>query len=1010
MVGLILKTSPVMQLPKLIPLALLAAGLGMGAAPAFAQAAPRVLTEFPTYVVGEPIQTIYSGGPGNATDWIGIYPEDIVPGSVGSTLWQYTVGGAGALTFADGLATAGAWDAHLLLNDGYDIAASTRFRVVETWEPLLRPSKPIFTPGEPIEIAFTNGMGTAKDWIGVYPAGQTPGVGGGSTLWLYTDGTEEGDAAPLNGAVSFPSGLEQPGEYVAYYLLTDGYDVYMTAPFWVEGEQITAPTVQDLRPSDGATHVPTDVDFYARIVNGTTSVVVESIVLELNGGVVPAQITEDTANNQVLVEFLLDPPAAHSSVHTYRLSFSDNAEEPAETVLEGSLTIVPEPSTSLPRIITEFPIYVIGETIVTYFFDGPANPKDWVGIYPEEVVPGTVGSTRWFYTDLAGGNTGVARGTVPFGGGLNAAGLWDAHLLLNDGYDIAASTQFRVVDTWEPLLRPNKPIFAPGEPITIAFTNGWGMAKDWIGIYPVGQTPGDVDSTLWSYIDGTTAGTGTPVMGEIVFEDGLTAVGEYVAYYLLDDGYNALVSAPFFVEIPSTTGPQLLGLRPVNGAMNVPPDLDFFARITNGTSSAVLDSIALRLNGEVVPVNVTPAADNSEVVVSYQLDTLAPPGSSHSYVFSFQDDATPPQTYERSATFNIAEYRSIHLPEPIYFEDFDDTPEGELPAGWTSVSFNEPMNFDLDLGSLDSLSYAHWVVVEVDRFNEPFVLYSNPDNSAAVYTRVLSSNPLNVVNNQVIRGPLAQNRFLFANSGYRSDASQVLELTTPDFDLSGQTDVHVSFHSLWEQNQDSIAVCEYSIDQGITWLPVSYFIDGPDVLTITDEVTGETVIDVDSTFFTEYGDVAMYTDPVTFLLVGGRYADFVKAPITQDLAPFIHGRVDDNPIESKRVELFRLPAADGQSTVRFRFLHAGTDSWYWGIDNFGLYSIPEGSGEVPVLHIEIMEDNTLRITWDGSASGWVLESSEQVSGGTWTPVTVGNDESLSLQGDGDERYFRFRRL
>ncbi len=67
----------------------------------------------------------------------------------------------------------------------------------------------------------------------------------------------------------------------------------------------------------------------------------------------------------------------------------------------------------------------------------------------------------------------------------------------------------------------------------------------------------------------------------------------------------------------------------------------------------------------------------------------------------------------------------------------------------------------------------------------------------------------------------------------------------------------------------------------------------------------------------------------------------MAAPISPALAPFIQGRVDDDARESKRVELFRLPQADHQAKVRFRFAHAGADSWYWGVDDFGLYSIPQ---------------------------------------------------------------------
>ena len=51
-------------------------------------------------------------------------------------------------------------------------------------------------------------------------------------------------------------------------------------------------------------------------------------------------------------------------------------------------------------------------------------------------------------------------------------------------------------------------------------------------------------------------------------------------------------------------------------------------------------------------------------------------------------------------------------------------------------------------------------------------------------------------------------------------------------------------------------------------------------------------------------------------------------------------------MESKRVELYRLAGADNQSHVRFRFAHAGTDSWYFGVDAFGIYSIPSVAAPV----------------------------------------------------------------
>jgi hypothetical protein len=140
---------------------------------------------------------------------------------------------------------------------------------------------------------------------------------------------------------------------------------------------------------------------------------------------------------------------------------------------------------------------------------------------------------------------------------------------------------------------------------------------------------------------------------------------------------------------------------------------------------------------------------------------------------------------------------------------------------------------------------------------------------------------------------------------------------------------------LWEQNQDSLAAVEYSIDEGATWLPIVYLLDGPDIVR-----DGGGNVNAVATFNTMRVDIASYFDPGAGETRGGFYGAFIGAPVSADLAPFVSARVNDDPVESKRVELFRLPMADNQPKVRLRFAHAGTDSWYFGIDNVGLYSIP----------------------------------------------------------------------
>ena len=284
----------------------------------------------------------------------------------------------------------------------------------------------------------------------------------------------------------------------------------------------------------------------------------------------------------------------------------------------------------------------------------------------------------------------------------------------------------------------------------------------------------------------------------------------------------------------------------------------------------------------------------------------------------------------------------LTLPAPIYFEDFEATPEGSLPPGWTATNFTEVFNGSRDFNNLDSAAYAGWTAVNASRFQGPFVQYSNPAQNGPVYQRVLSSNPANVVNGQLITN-LAQGRILFANSGYRRGRGQVQYLFTPDYDLSHRSHVFLSFHSLYEQNQDSLGAVEYSTDRGATWEPALYLLDRADVTTSGGQ------IDAAATFRTSYPDVATYVEPGTGRIQGGHHGAFLGVASNRwsTLSPFLSPRTDDDPVESKRVELLRLPQADRQASVRFRFAHAGADSWYFGVDNFGLYSI--NTNDLPVV-------------------------------------------------------------
>lgn len=474
-----------------------------------------------------------------------------------------------------------------------------------------------------------------------------------------------------------------------------------------------------------------------------------------------------------------------------------------------------------------------------------------------------------------------------------------------------------------------------------------------------------------------------------------------------------------FAQSPETefsTGPQVLTVSPANNQTSVAPDYLYSATITNGTTTLNTNSIQLRHNlaGLVSPTIVSNAGLTT---VSYAAVGLLPPGSTNNYTLTFNDTGAPVKSYTNVVQYVVADYVDVKLPAPIAsaFENFNSTAEGALPAGWTGVNLDgqrdptsEP---NITLTNLDSAAYTNWTVVDVSRFAGAFDVYSTyynggtPDPAWTTdYQRVLGVNPSNVVNGVFLRN-LATGRLAFGNSGYRNDAlGQIVYLFSPDFNCTGQANVYLAFRSLWEQNQDSIAAIEYSVDQGATWLPIAYYLDGPDVATNLDGS-----IDALTTFTnvqpSGFQGAATYINPNTLLVEGGYYGAFigVASNLWSTLAPYISRRVDDNPTESKRVQIYRLPQADNQATVRLRFAHAGTDSWYFGIDDLGLYSL------APLQITSIVRNGgNAVISWNGAA-GTKLQKATTLTNPNWQDVPGTNGASSANDPIAGEAYYRLVR-
>lgn len=175
------------------------------------------------YDVGEPIEIDFSGGPGNSTDWVGIYQTGNTPdGDPPSIDWLYTNGTqtpggaltAGTLTFPAGTLSAGTYALWFLANDGYEAIVGPVDLTITEDTPEVAWVTPEFRRRHAVsgvayagtitayasDPAFTFSKVSGPEWLTVSPTGElggTPAEGdtGFNTFVLSaSDGIDEREA------------------------------------------------------------------------------------------------------------------------------------------------------------------------------------------------------------------------------------------------------------------------------------------------------------------------------------------------------------------------------------------------------------------------------------------------------------------------------------------------------------------------------------------------------------------------------------------------------------------------------------------------------------------------------------------------------------------------------------------------------------------------------------------------------------------------------------------------
>jgi len=459
--------------------------------------------------------------------------------------------------------------------------------------------------------------------------------------------------------------------------------------------------------------------------------------------------------------------------------------------------------------------------------------------------------------------------------------------------------------------------------------NGIGIGGNYSGAilsntwHRVGFTFDLTNAVLNKYIDGTLVGsqayTGqdgrfalTTAGFAVLFtdNDGETAAGYVNSIQLRDTvltvGQMAALGGPSAAGIPTTITvvPTTITSRsPASGGVNAAPIPTITVVINDGTTTINTNLVKISLDGVDLPTAVSVVGDISTVTAT-AASSLAKL-SVHTAAVRYADNVNGSQT--NTWTFTVGNYQVITLPAPIYLETFDGLAEGTLPAGWTVANSTTSLGGGANLASFTSDTYMDWTVITSNRLAGAGATYVN------TVPALVNGATYNLISGNVIH----------ANSDKRG-GSQVQYLFTGDYNLTGQANVCLVFNSVYRQNGSCSGSVEYSINGGATWLPLVYMLDNGDVIRNPDGS-----VDAETTLNTARGDQAL----------GQSYGSFIGAPVSAALAPFIRVVSQDDVTGNKRVEMFRLAAADNQPTVRFRFAQSGTGDWYFTLDNVGIYSL-----------------------------------------------------------------------
>lgn len=370
-----------------------------------------------SFVTGEAITATWSNRtPASANDRVGIFPRNVTPGSSEATLWVHTSGtqtpgsplAAGSVTFTNPGLAIGDWTAHFIDADGTTSLASSNFSITAPL-PAFSLDKPVYQIGESIKVTWSGRTGPkSTDWVGIYPSSMSgvPDGNPGSTTWSYMGGTQTAGMPLAEGSFTFTNPGLPKGNWTAYYLANDGYQILGTVQFSVANS-------------------PRIIGFTAdhRFINDGNPITLSWVVDPGDGAIESLTLGDGSTQSNVAGLDVFEVSPEQNT--TYTLTLNGTATAQARVFKESGNS-------------DAFSIggnhFSSGSPLTAVWNGATGNPDSWIAIYRNGEQPGANVAAYWQYlngSQTAGGN--FPGGSMSFN---PATGEYYAVLFTNGGYTI----------------------------------------------------------------------------------------------------------------------------------------------------------------------------------------------------------------------------------------------------------------------------------------------------------------------------------------------------------------------------------------------------------------------------------------------------------------------------------------------------------------------------------------------------------------------------------------------